>query len=48
MGTLVIPDDAPLHEWVGLGQRAIILLALFPARVGLSIRLLKVAASGRP
>ena len=41
MGSLVIPDDAPLHDWAGLGQRAIILLALFPARIALSIRLLK-------
>ena len=41
MGSLVIPDDAPLHDWAGLGQRVIILLALFPARIALSIRLLK-------
>jgi hypothetical membrane protein len=41
MGTLVIPDGAPLHSWAGLGQRAIVLLALFPTRVALSIRLLK-------
>ena len=41
MGSLVVPDDAPLHDWVGLGQRVIILLALFPARIALSIRLLK-------
>lgn len=47
MGTLAIPDDAPLHDWVGLGQRTIILLALFPARVALSIRLLKQGRSGR-
>jgi hypothetical membrane protein len=43
MGSLVIPDDAPLHDWAGLGQRAIILLALFPARVALGICLLKTA-----
>ena len=46
MGTMAIPDGAPLHDWAGLGQRAIILLALFPARVALSIRLLKVVRSG--
>ena len=40
------PDGAPLHDWAGLGQRAIILLALFPARVALSIRLLKIVAQG--
>jgi len=40
------PDGAPLHDWAGLGQRAIILLALFPARVALSIRLLKIVRSG--
>ena len=46
MGTLAIPDGAPLHDWAGLCQRAIVLLALFPARVALSIRLLKVVRSG--
>jgi len=46
MGSLVIPDDAPLHEWAGLGQRAIVLLALFPARLALSIRLVKTGRSG--
>jgi hypothetical membrane protein len=46
MGTLVIPDDAPLHDWAGLGQRAIVILALFPARVALSIRLLTIGRSG--
>jgi hypothetical membrane protein len=45
MGSLVIPDDAPLHDWAGLGQRAIVLLVLFPARVALSIRLLGVGRS---
>jgi hypothetical membrane protein len=46
MGSLVIPDDAPLHDWAGLGQRAIILLGLFPARAALAIRLLRTARSG--
>ena len=46
MGSLVIPDDAPLHDWAGLGQRAIILLALFPARVALSIRLVTTGRAG--
>jgi hypothetical membrane protein len=43
MGVLVMPDDAPLHDWAGLAQRALILIVLFPARIALSIRLLHVA-----
>jgi hypothetical membrane protein len=43
MGLLVMPDDAPLHEWAGLAQRVLILIVLFPARIVLSIRLLQVA-----
>jgi hypothetical membrane protein len=43
MGLLVMPDDAPGHEWAGLAQRALILIVLFPARIVLSIRLLHVA-----
>jgi len=39
MGILVMPDDAPLHEWAGLGQRLVILVILFPCRVVLSMRL---------
>lgn len=44
MGILVIPDDAPLNEWAGLAQRVIVLGLLFPARLALSYRLLRVAA----
>ena len=44
MGILVIPDDAPLHEWAGLAQRIIVLGLLFPARMALSHRLLRTAA----
>jgi hypothetical protein len=40
VGTLVIPDDAPLHDWAGLVQRAVILLLIFPCRVVLAVRLL--------
>ena len=43
MGILVIPDDAPLHEWAGLAQRVIVLGLLFPARLALSYRLRRVA-----
>lgn len=44
MGILVIPDDAPLHEWAGLAQRIIVLGLLFPARMALSHRLLRMPA----
>lgn len=43
MAVLVIPDDAPLHDWAGLAQRIIVLGLLFPARIALSHRLLHVA-----
>jgi hypothetical membrane protein len=43
MGALVIPDDAPLHDWAGLAQRVIVLVLLFPARIALALRLLRVA-----
>jgi hypothetical membrane protein len=43
LGFLVIPDDALLHEWAGLAQRLLILCVLFPCRVVLSIRLLRIA-----
>jgi hypothetical protein len=46
MGGLAIPDDAPLHYLAGLGQRAIVLLALFPIRIALSIWLLKTGRGG--
>jgi hypothetical protein len=38
-----MPDDAPLHEWAGLAQRIVILAVLFPARIVLSLRLLRLA-----
>ena len=41
MGILVIPDDAPLHQWAGLAQRFIVLGLLFPARIALALQLLK-------
>ncbi len=43
MRTLAIPDDGPLHDWFGLLQRAVVLLGLFPIRVALSLRMLRVA-----
>jgi hypothetical membrane protein len=45
-GTLVVPDDAPLHDWLGLYQRLIVLAVIFPCRIVLSLRLLQVV-SGR-
>lgn len=42
MVRLVIPDDAPLHDWAGLGQRILVLGLLFPARIALSHRLIRV------
>jgi hypothetical membrane protein len=41
MARLVIPDDAPLHEWAGLGQRILVVGLLFPARIALSYRLIR-------
>ncbi len=41
MGRFVIPDDAPLHDWAGLGQRILVLGVLFPARIALSHRLIR-------
>ena len=43
MGALVMPDEAPLHEWAGLGQRLLIVVVLFPCRIVLSVRLLRAA-----
>ena len=40
MSLLVLPDEAPLHEWWGLAQRVVVLGLLFPCRIALSIRLL--------
>jgi hypothetical membrane protein len=42
-GRLVMPDDAPLHDWAGLYQRVLVLGVIFPARIALSVTLLRVA-----
>jgi hypothetical membrane protein len=47
LGALVMPDDAPLHDWAGLAQRALIIIVLFPCRIVLSLRLLQVASGRR-
>ena len=44
---LVVPDAAPLHDWIGLYQRLIILAVVFPCRIVLSLRLLQVARGRR-
>ena len=41
MARLVIPDDAALHEWAGLGQRILVVGLIFPARIALSSRLIR-------
>jgi hypothetical membrane protein len=43
LGGLAIPDGAPLHAWAGLAQRIVVLTVLFPCRVLLSVRLLRLA-----
>jgi len=43
MVRLVIPDDAPLHDWAGLGQRILVVGLLFPARIVLSGRMILTA-----
>src|SRR5206468_4273627 len=42
-GALFMPDNAPLHDWAGLYQRVLVLAVLFPCRILLSLRLLRVA-----
>ncbi|HEV8681305.1 MAG TPA: DUF998 domain-containing protein [Actinomycetota bacterium] len=41
-GRLAVPDDAPLHGWGGLLQRATV-AAWFPCTIVLALRLLRVA-----
>lgn len=42
VSALVMPDSAPLDDWAGLAQRALIILVLFPCRIALSLRMLQV------
>ena len=46
-GTLVVPDATPLHDWLGLYQRLVVLAVIFPCRVVLSLRLLQIASGRR-
>ena len=43
LGGLAIPDGAPLHDWAGLAQRIVVLGVLFPCRVTLAVRLLRLS-----
>jgi hypothetical membrane protein len=43
LGIFVMPDGAPMHEYAGLAQRGMVLLILFPCRLALGARLLRVA-----
>jgi hypothetical membrane protein len=47
MGALVMPDDAPLHDYAGLGQRILVLLVIFPCRIALAVRMLHLDPRGR-
>jgi hypothetical membrane protein len=38
-----IPADAPLHDWTGLGQRVLVVAVVFPCRLALSVRLLRLS-----
>jgi hypothetical protein len=41
LGTLVIPDDGPMHDYAGLFQRGVIMLVTFPCIVAFGLRLLR-------
>jgi hypothetical membrane protein len=45
-GPLAVPDDAPLHDWAGLLQRAAVAV-WFSCTIVLSLRLLRIARSAR-
>jgi len=40
--------DAPLWDWGGLAQRILVLALIFPARIALSYRLLRIGRTSRP
>jgi hypothetical membrane protein len=42
MGALVMPDDAALHDWAGLFQRALIIIVVFPCRIAIAFRMLRL------
>ena len=47
MVAFVGPEEAPLHDWFGLFQRILVLGFIFPARIALSYRLLRIGRSSR-
>ena len=46
LGAFAIPDDAPLHDYAGLLQRATITVVTFPCIVALAWRLLRLPSRG--
>jgi hypothetical protein len=48
MGAVVMPDGAPLHEYAGLCQRALVVLVVFPCRVVLAVRMLRLSGRAQP
>lgn len=44
---LAVPEGAPLHDWVGLLQRAT-LAVWFPCTIFLALKLRRIASNGRP
>lgn len=40
--SLILPDGAPLHDWAGLAQRVLTLAVVFPCRIALGARLVRV------
>ena len=46
LGRFAVPDDAPLHDWAGLLQRAVLLLVTFPCLVAVARRLRRRARDG--
>ncbi len=47
MVVFIGPEDAPLHDWFGLAQRALVLGLIFPARIALSYRLLRTGRASQ-
>jgi hypothetical membrane protein len=48
IGALVMPDGAALNPYAGVFQRALVLVVLFPCRMILGLRLLRVAREAPP
>lgn len=48
MNLLVLPEQGPLHSGAGLAQRLIVLALIFPLRVALGVRQLRLTARSGP